>query len=278
MKERPKADLQIGFIGYGSMAEGMIGRIIRKRITRRENIGATGPHEKRAEELGRTYGIWAGTDNVSLAESAPVIVLSVKPKDAPSVFTQLRGRIPQSTLVISIMAGISLGELMEGLGTRNVIRTMPNTPGKIGAGFTGWTASPEIGDDKMAIVRKILSSLGKEQYFKNEYLLHAVTAAASSAVAFVCEFTQALISAAAYLGLSWGDAREIVIEVMKGTIALIEKPRAHPAVLRDEVSSPGGTTVEGLRILEEGRFRFTVLEAVRAAFKKSIELGEKRKA
>ena len=165
---------------------------------------------------------------------------------------------------------------MNGLGHDAVIRVMPNTPAQIGAGMTVWTASPAVPEAQIEATRLMLRTLGEELYVADERLVDMATALSASGPAYVFLFIEALIDAGVYLGMPRDMARKLALQTVAGSTRLVDETGLHPAQLKDMVTSPGGTTIEALRTFERGRFRATVIDAVKAAYEKSQALGTPR--
>lgn len=265
----------IAFVGSGNMAEAMISGLLAKNLISPDCIFATGPREARAKELGEKYGIRASIQNQD-ACLADIIVLSIKPKPTikAKVFEELRGKLKSEALVISIMAGVSLETITEGLGTHNVIRCMPNTPGKIGMGITGFTSS-RLEEEQLECGREILAALGEKIFFENEADLHTVTGISGTGPAYVALIAEAMVAAAVQRGLSFRDAKSLILHTIRGTAELALRSPLHLAELRDEVTSPGGTTAAALYAMEKGGLRTVIADGIHAACERSIALGRK---
>ena len=266
---------KIAFIGPGVMAEAMIAGLLRKKLAKPENITASGPREERGEQLRKKYGIRATTDNVSAVSQADVVVLSVKPQRLSEVMKGLRG-IRSDALVLSIIAGASIKKIGAGLKHKSVVRSMPNTPGQIGEGITVWTSSKEVTDEQQEMARAILGALGDEVFVEDESYLDMATALSGSGPAYVFLFTEALIDAGVHLGFPRRIAEQLVLQTIKGSAAYYHHAERHPATLRNQVTSPGGTSAEALYYLEKAGFRTAISRAVWAAYQRSLELGKEK--
>jgi pyrroline-5-carboxylate reductase len=266
---------RIAFIGPGAMAEAMIAGLLKQKLARPSSITASGPRAERGEELKRKYGITATADNATAAHEADVVVLSVKPQRLTEVMKGLKGVRPDA-LVISIIAGASLRKLGTGLKHKAVVRSMPNTPGRIGQGITVWTASRESTDEQRLVARSILGALGDEVFVEDEGYLDMATALSGTGPAYVFLFTEALIDAGVHMGFPRRIAERLVLQTLKGSAAFYEQAGSHPATLRNEVTSPGGTSAEAIYYLERAGFRTAISRAVWAAYQRSLELGKEK--
>lgn len=266
----------IAFIGPGVMAEAMIKGILRKGLARAEQILAAGPRVERLDELRQTYGLRPFTDNSLAASQAKVIVLSVKPQRLSAVLKGLKGHIPTDALVLSIVAGASIEKISKGLEHLAIVRSMPNTPGQIGEGITVWTASQAVTSEQREQARQILSALGEEIFVEDESFLDMATALSGTGPAYVFLFMEALIDAGVHLGFPRRIAEQLVVQTLKGAVAYYQQAGRHPATLRNQVTSPGGTSAEALYYLEKAGFRTAISRAVWAAYQRSLELGKEK--
>ncbi|HSL31796.1 MAG TPA: pyrroline-5-carboxylate reductase [Anaerolineales bacterium] len=265
----------IAFIGPGAMAEAIIAGLLRQKLAEPINIMASGPREERGSELHNKYGIRTTTDNAAAAAQADVVVLSVKPQRLSEVMKGLKG-IPPDALVLSVIAGASIKKIGSGLKHKAVVRSMPNTPGQIGEGITVWTASNEVTQEQQESARQILGALGQEVFVEEENYLDMATAISGNGPAYVFLFTEALIDAGVHLGFPRRIAEQLVLQTIKGSASFYEQAGRHPATLRNQVTSPGGTSAEALYYLEKAGFRTAISRAIWAAYQRSVELGKEK--
>ncbi len=265
--------MKISFVGGGVMAEAIIGGILEAHLVEAQDVKVGEPMGDRREYLQGKYGLRAYSENVEALEGADIVVIAVKPQSLAEAMSALRGSLGKSTAVASIVAGARMATLTEGLQHRPVIRVMPNTPAQIGAGMSVWTAAPEVSEERTAATRDILRTLGDEIYVPDEKLIDMATALSASGPAYVFLFIEALIDAGVYLGMARDVARRLVLQTVLGSTKLVQDSGRHPAELKDMVTSPGGTTVEALLVLEEGGVRASIINAVAAAYEKSQSLG-----
>jgi len=263
----------VAFIGSGVMAEAMIGGLLGKSLLTSDQIVASDAREDRAHELTARYGIRATTDNAAAAESANILVLSVKPQVFPQVARVVRGHAGGAQLILSILAGVKIRTIADGLLNPSVVRAMPNTPAQIGQGITVWTATPEVPEPQREQARQLLRALGEEIFMDDEKYLDMATALSGTGPAYVFLFMEAMIDAGVHMGFSRRDAEKLVIQTMRGSVEFADKSGLHPAELRNQVTSPGGTSAEAIYHLEKGGLRTVIARAVWAAFQRSIALG-----
>jgi pyrroline-5-carboxylate reductase len=271
---------KVAFVGPGVMAEAMISGVIRQQVVRAENICAAGPRQERIRQLEEKYGIEGTTENAEAARLAEVVVLSVKPQRLDRVLKGLQGAVRPEALVLSIVAGASIDKISSGLGHRNVVRSMPNTPAQIGEGITVWTASPEVTTEQLEMARRILLAMGDEVFVEEESYLDMATALSGTGPAYVFLFMEAMVDAGVHLGFPRRIAEQLVAQTVRGSVEYYTKREepVHLARLRNQVTSPGGTSAAALYYLEKAGFRTALSRAIWAAYERSMELGRGDKA
>lgn len=267
---------QIAFIGSGVMAEAMIVGLLKEGQVRAEQIICSDPHLPRGDELVKRYGLRFTTDNVQAAENADVLVLSIKPQVLPAVMPGLRRVAHRASFIFSILAGVRIQTLSRGLANPSVVRAMPNTPAQIGQGITVWTATGEVPAVQREQAKALLGAMGDEIFVEDEKYLDMATALSGSGPAYVFLVMEALIDAGVHMGFSRRDAERLVLQTMAGSVAFARQSGLHPAELRNQVTSPGGTSAEALYQLEKGGLRTILSKAVYAAFRRSVALGAKK--
>lgn len=268
-------DQNIAFIGGGIMGEAMIRGLIAQDILPAEQIYAADPMAERLADLRERYGIHVIGSNAEAAEAANIIVLSVKPQNLTEVMPGIRGHLRRQDLLLSILAGTPIRKLSDGVAHAAVVRAMPNTPAQIGQGMTVWTATPEVTEMQRAQAKAILGALGVELFVNDEGYLDMATALSGTGPAYIFLFMEALIDAGVHMGFSRPVAERLVMQTIKGSTEYALASKLHPAQLRNQVTSPGGTTAAALYELEKGGLRTVVSRAVWAAFERSQELGKK---
>lgn len=265
----------IAFIGPGAMAEAMIAGLLRNQLAEPQHLLASGPRAERVEQLHAKYGIIPFTDNAAAAAQADVVVLSVKPQRLSAVMKGLKGLRPEA-LVLSIIAGASLKKIGTGLKHAAVVRSMPNTPAQIGEGISVWCASESVNEEQKETARAILSALGEQVFVEDEHYLDMATALSGTGPAYVFMFMEALIDAGVHMGFPRRIAEQLVVQTIRGSTSFYLQAERHPATLRNQVTSPGGTSAEALYYLEKAGFRTAISRAVWAAYQRSLELGKEQ--
>lgn len=265
------------------MGEAMIAGLIRKKVAPTEALIAAGPRQLRLDQLAQKYGIPGTVSNPEAAKGADVVVLSVKPQRLDPVLNGLKGSIKPGALVLSIVAGAPIEKISSGLGHQSIVRAMPNTPAQIGEGITVWTASATVDDIQLEMARQILSALGDEVYMEEETYLDMATALSGTGPAYVFLFMEAMVDAGVHLGFPRRIAEQLVSQTMRGSVDFYVKhmqdngSSVHLAQLRNQVTSPGGTSAAALYYLEKAGFRTAISRAVWAAYERSQELGREAK-
>lgn len=264
------------------MAEAMIAGLLRENVAASQSICAAGPRRARLDELQARYGIHANTDNAAAVQQADVIVLAVKPQRLDGVLAGLAGKIPAGALVLSIVAGATIEQISGGLRHLIIVRSMPNTPAKIGQGITVWKTSPQVSAEQTEMARQILRALGDEVQMDEEYYLDMATALSGTGPAYVFLFMESLVDAGVHLGFPRRIAEQLVSQTVLGSVAYYQAQMqqgepVHLANLRNQVTSPGGTSAAALYYLEKAGFRTALSRAVWAAYERSAELGRGRK-
>lgn len=265
-------DLQIGFVGAGQMARALARGFVDAGLVGAERIVAFDPVAAAAEQFGALVeGAQLVRSNAALAAAADVVFLAVKPQVIASVLEELRSAAA-GKLFVSIAAGVSLAQLSAGLGTQRVVRVMPNTPCLVGKGAAGFALGSGASAADGALVARLLGAVGLAFELKEE-LLDAVTGLSGSGPAYVFTMIEALSDGGVRVGLPRDVATALAAQTVFGSAAMVLSSREHPAVLKDRVASPGGTTIAGLQALEDRGLRGSLIAAVEAATMRSRELG-----
>ena len=271
-----RGQVAISFVGGGVMAEAIIGGVLQARLAEPHDVRVGEPLEARRDYLRDTHGVKAFGDNVDAIDGADLVFLAIKPQSLPYALPALKGHLGAGQTVVSIVAGATMDTLVAGLGHPAVIRVMPNTPAQIGEGMSVWTASPETPQAAVEATRDVVATLGTQLQVGDEKIIDMATALSASGPAYVFMFIEALIDAGVYLGMTRDVARTLALQTVLGSTRLVEQTGRHPAELKDMVTSPGGTTIEAVLALERSGFRAGVMEAVVAAYEKSIALGNQK--
>ena len=264
-----KSSMRLGFIGTGNMAGAIMGGIIRNQIFSPEEIIGADISPAGRDRVKAEHGICVTESNQEAAREAEVLILSVKPQYYADAIAEIRDCVSEDQLIITIAPGKTLSWLQEQFGKPvKLVRTMPNTPALVGEGMTAACKNSNVTEEEMEYALKILGSFGKVQVVP-EHLIDAVVAVSGSSPAYVFLFIEAMADAAVAEGMPRAQAYEFAAQAVYGSAKMVLETGKHPGELKDMVCSPGGTTIEGVGVLEEMGFRSAVIEAVRAAAEKS---------
>ena len=264
---------RIVFIGSGNMSEALIAGLLRTDRARPEQLVATDILVARRDLLTSRFGITTSDDNRSAGAQADVIVLSVEPQGLDEVLEEIGPTIGSDTIIVSVAAGYPIARIAQRVDiTGRIVRAMPNTPSIIGEGITALAYADQLTPGDQAAIRELFESVGKVVVIE-ERLMNAVTGLSGSGPAYVYMMIEALADGGVMMGLPRETAAALAAQTVAGAARMVISHQAHPAALKDRVASPGGTTIAGLRALEKGKVRATLMSAVEAATKRSHELG-----
>ena len=268
------AGKKIAFIGAGNMAEAMIRGVLKAKVVEPSDILATGRRQERLESLTEAYGVSGFLDNAEAASMADIVVLSVKPQILDKILREIGDAVSSSALVVSIAAGYPIARIASYLhaGAR-ICRGMPNMPAIVDAGASGFVAGEHVTDEDSRQARFLFEAMGMVVQVDEESLLDAVTGLSGSGPAYVFMIIEALSDAGVKVGLPRRHAQALAAQTVLGSAQLLLETGEHPGVLKDRVTSPGGTAIAGLHTLEEGGLRTTLINAVTAATDRCRELA-----
>lgn len=264
----------IGFIGSGNMGEAMIKGLLKKGLIIPEQVVASDPNPEQRERLTSLYRVHCIDDNAETASQADILVLSIKPQVFADVAPVLRRAARKTSMVLSIMAGVRIRTIATGVANPSIVRSMPNTPAQIGEGITVWTTTPEVTALGRDQARAILSALGDELFVQDEKFLDMATALSGTGPAYTFMFMEAMIDAGVHMGFSRRDAERLVMKTMQGSVDYAIQSKLHPAELRNQVTSPGGTSADAIYQMEKGGLRTVLADAIWAAYERSKALGD----
>jgi pyrroline-5-carboxylate reductase len=271
------SNLTIAFIGSGNMGEAMIYGLIKKGMVEPEQIIAADPRIEHLQALHERYGMRFTIDNLDAATQADILVLSIKPQVLDEVLHEVRSGARTCSLVVSIVAGSPIKKIADGLANASVVRVMPNTPARVGQGISVWTATAEVPETQREHARQLLIAFGEEIFVKDEDYLDMATALSGTGPAYIFLFMEAMVDAGVHLGFSRHVAEKLVLQTMRGSVEYAAQSGQHLAMLRNEVTSPGGTSAEAIYQLEKGGLRTVLSRAIWAAYQRSVGLGGGRK-
>ncbi len=267
---------KVGFIGAGNMGSALIKGLIESKTLKPENINAFDVIEEQTTRLKKEFGINKCSGIEELSGKSDIIILAVKPQNMMEVLETLKPSLKKNQLVVSIAAGISISFIQNVLGDSvPIVRVMPNTPALVLQSASALARNSQVTDELMQKALELFSAVGFACEVE-EKLMDAVTGLSGSGPAYVLLFLEALTDAGVLVGLPRNLARELVIQTAIGTLTMIKQNDAHFAQLKDMVTSPGGTTIHGLEVMEKNGFRGMIMEAIKAATTRSMELQAKK--
>lgn len=264
----------IGFIGGGAMAEALIKGILGAGLVEPNQVSVYEIAKTRQEELTKKYGVCLGTGLSDVAQSVDILFLTVKPQVIFGVLEELVPDLKENTLIISVAAGISLSVLQSKLGKRSIVRVMPNTPVAVSEGMSVIALGEHASEKDGELALAIFSAVGRALIMEESYM-DAVTGLSGSGPGYAYLLLDALADAGVKVGLSRPNAIMMAAQTLLGAAKMVLETGEHPAKLRDMVTSPGGTTIAGIHVLEQNRVRGALIDAVEAAFIRSKEMGKK---
>jgi pyrroline-5-carboxylate reductase len=262
-----------GFVGSGKMATALVKGMLRANVASIEEIRASDPLESARHQFQAESGVAVFDSNVPVVQLSDVVVLAVKPQSMRLVLENVRPFVTHDHLIVSIAAGITIASIVQGLGSQaRVVRVMPNTPALIGEGASAYALGPGVSADDERVVKAFLDSVGRTVGVA-ESLLDAVTGLSGSGPAFVYVMIEALADGGVRVGLPRDVATLLATQTVLGAAKMVRDTGQHPGWLKDQVASPGGTTIAGLHALEQAGLRGALMNAVEAATRRSTELA-----
>jgi pyrroline-5-carboxylate reductase len=270
--------MKVGIVGAGVMAEAIIAGLVADRAVEAGALMASHPRRERRDALAERHGIHPVAANRDALAGAEVVVLAVKPQMLGRVMRELRGELAAEQVVVSIVAGATIRTLVDGLQHAAVVRAMPNTPSQIRRGISVWSASEACTARQRDLARGVLRALGDERQVADETFVAMATALSGTGPTYLFSVMEALIDAGVHLGFPRELAHDLVVETLIGSAEFALRSEMHPAQLRNAVTSPGGTSAAAIYELEKGRIRTVFSDAVWAAYRRTLELGERLEA
>lgn len=262
-------EMKIGFIGCGNMATAMLGGILKNQMIPADEIIGSTSRQESLDRIKEKFGICTTLDNKEVAKKSEVIVLAVKPQYYEAVIKEIRDEVNRDKIVVTIAPGKTLEWLGDGFEKPlKIIRCMPNTPALVGEGITGVCANDLVSSEELEMVCGILRACGSTEVI-SEHLMDVVVSVSGSAPAYVFMFIEAMADGAVADGMPRAQAYKFAAQAVLGSAKMVLETGKHPGELKDMVCSPGGTTIEAVRVLEEKGMRSAVIEAMKACVKKS---------
>jgi len=265
--------MKLGLIGCGFMGEAMLSATINKGVASPADVRVAEINEERCAAMNGRYGVLASSDAGTVIEGSEIVVFAIKPQEFDAAAHVLKGRFRRDQTIVSIMAGVPIEKIARMLAHAAIVRVMPNTPAAVGEGISVWTATAEVDDRARGEIGAILSAMGREVHVDDEKYLDMATALSASGPGFVYMLLEAFIDAGVHVGFKRNVAEMLAVQTFVGAAKYAQETGKHPAELRNEVTSPAGTTAAGLLVLESAGVRGAIIDAIEAAYERSRELG-----
>ena len=264
---------KLAVLGAGKMGEALIAGLVASGWRKPEDIVATARTQERLDALAASYSVQTTTSNPDAVAGAQVVVLAVKPQDADGLLADVSPHLDPSHTLLSVVAAISTAFIEARIAAPvPVVRAMPNTPSIVHEGMAGIAGGRHATEEHIGLAREVLSHVGRVAVVPESYL-DAVTAISGSGPAYFALLAEAMIEAGILLGLAREMSTELVVQTMLGSAKLLRDEHMHPVELREMVTSPGGTTIRAIRVLEQSGVRAAFLNAIQAAMERSQELA-----
>ncbi|MGB2538526.1 pyrroline-5-carboxylate reductase [Hafnia paralvei] len=268
-------DKKIGFIGCGNMGKAILGGLVASKLVPAENITVYNRSAKSVEAISQEFGSRGANSADEVAKEADVLIVGVKPNMMAKILGEIRDALKPNAIIVSIAAGVTLETLEFALKDgQKVVRVMPNTPALVNAGMSSITPNKQVSEDESALIVEIFSSFGRAEIVP-EYLIHSVVGVSGSAPAYVFMFIEAMADAAVLGGMPRAQAYQFAAQAVMGSAKMVLETGKHPGELKDMVCSPGGTTIEAVKVLEQKGLRAAVMDAMQSCMAKSEEMSRR---
>lgn len=264
---------RLAVLGVGMMGGAILNGILSRGFCAGANVTVYDVDSIKTKKFAGSFSVRVADSAPDAVKDADVVLLAVKPQYIDSLMTEIAAALPKDALIISIAAGVRLARLNEKLGAANLVRVMPNTPSQIGKGVSGWIAAAAVNAADKDYVRTLLEQIGSAVEVQSEDQLDQIGAISGSGPAFVYLFIEAMIDASVHLGMPRTAATELVIQTVIGSAEYLKLRGEHPAVLRNEVTSPGGTTAEGLYFMEKENIRTAVARCIWGCYDRTQQIN-----
>jgi len=266
--------VKLGLIGCGFMGEALLGATIKHDVVKPADVTVAEINEDRRATIKRQYGVHVAARPADVIGPSEIVLFAVKPQEFDAAAHHLQGQFRRDQTIVSIMAGVPIEKVFRALAHAAIVRVMPNAPAAVGEAISVWTATPEVDGAARQHVGAILGAMGREVHVDDEKYLDMATALSGSGPGFVYMLLEAFIDAGVHVGFKRDVAEMLALQTFIGSAKYAEATGKHPAQLRNEVTSPAGTTAAGLLVLESAGVRGAIIDAIEAAYERSRELGE----
>lgn len=268
--------MKIGFIGTGNMGSAIIKGLVVSRFVSEKEINIFDLNDEKVKKISEKYNVNSLQNEAKIVENSEIIILAVKPDIYSSVLEKIKDKMGKNKIILTIAAGVNISDVENIIGKdKKIVRTMPNTPAQVMEGMTAVSFNKNINSEEKETIFGLLNSFGKSIEIE-EKLMHVFTAISGSLPAYVYMFAEALSDGGVLEGMSREKTYKIIAQAIKGSAEMMLKTGKHPGILKDEVTSPGGTTIEALKVLENGNFRGTLINAVSKCTEKSKKMNDNK--
>lgn len=267
-------DFKIGFMGGGAMAEAIVGGILNAKLLPPGSIYVSDHKQARCDYFKGKYGAQAEVNIQTFLPEIDILVLAIKPQSADAAIREVYDKVKPTTIIVSVIAGLALAELEKNFGAQPVVRVMPNTPAAVGEGMSALALGKNAGENAAQMVLRIFNAVGRALVVE-EKAMDAVTGLSGSGPGYAFVMIDALADAGVKGGLPRKTAITLAAQTLLGAAKMVLELDEHPAVLRDKVTSPGGTTIAGIHVMEQCGVRAALINAVEASAEKSKAMGKK---
>lgn len=265
----------IGFIGCGNMAQAMISGIIKAHKTAPDMVIASNPSCGKLDKVRESYNIKVTSDNKEAASFSDILILAIKPNKHKDVINEIKDSIKPGAIIVTIAAGISMSYAEELFGKEiKLVRAMPNTPALVGEGMSALCRNRYVSDEELSLIKAIFESFGDADII-DESLMDMIPSVSGSSPAYVYMFIEALADGAVLRGMPRKQAYRFAAKAVAGAARMVLETGLHPGELKDNVCSPGGTTIEAVYSLEKNNFRGSIIEAMEKCTEKAIQMSHK---
>lgn len=264
--------LSISMVGCGKMAEAIAAGIKSDNFPYKASLDVYDIHEDRMALFKERFGAKICVDLEECGNDANIVLLATKPQNLKAVAKGL-GKFPSKTIVLSVMAGVTINQLEDCIRAKKIVRSMPNTPAAVQEGMTVWTATPALTQNDSTLVASMLGAFGDQHYVESEQYIDMATAISGSGPAYVLLLMESIIDTGVHFGMPRAVAARLAAQTVKGTAVYAQSSNFECPTLRADITSPGGTTAAALYYLERGGFRTVVADGLWSAYRRSLELG-----
>lgn len=265
---------KIGIIGYGNIAEAMVSGLLNSGFVKSDEIIVSSRNKDKLKKAEKEFGIEVTRDNLKVLKNVEILIISVKPLVMASILEEIKDLIPENLLIVSVVSSVSIEEIEEIIGDKKIIRTMLNTPAMVNEGMSTLTMNENVSYLEMDYVVDLFGSFGKAEIVEEKYM-DVITAISGASPAYVFIMIEAMADGGVLMGLPRRTAYRLAAQSVKGAATMVLESKMHPGELKDMVTSPGGSTIDGVFTLESNNFRGTIIKTIKDATEKAAAMSKK---